>query len=165
MLRVVEKEGRPPEVRVKNRYPNLRHLKRSASMTPVCNDCPFRPVEEGGNGACDKYERDALCVIRTDIRRAVENYKTRDPGEILELVITDFESNFEDIHFLSAMERMSGEVNPELTKRKKLHIDLARLVNEIRTRKSRIEVEEKTISDDVKTEISKIVRMEQDNAD
>lgn len=163
MLRVTKKDGEKPVIKVENKYPNLKHLKRAGSITPLCNDCPMKPVNEGGNGKCTEYIEDSACIIRKDIKKAVENYKTRDPVEILELVIVDFENNFEDIQFLSAIERMSGETNQELTKRKKLHIDLARLVNELKSRKSKIEIEQKTISDDVKTEISRIIRMEQED--
>jgi len=164
MFTLKEKRVQTPVVKKKNRYTNLQVLKQS-EITPYCNTCPFRAVQEGGNGVCEKYEKDAMCVIRKDIKKAVTNYNTRDPTEILELIIADFESNFEDIRFLTAIERMSGELNPEVTRRQKIHIDLARLVNELSNKRAKIEVEEKTISDDTKTQISKIIRMEQENSE
>ena len=47
-----------------------KSLKYARNLPAQCNVCPYRSVEDGGNGVCPKYERDSVCVIRKDIEKA-----------------------------------------------------------------------------------------------
>lgn len=166
-LKVVKKDGQKPVLDVDKRTlsktikpPNVKHLRYSRKLPVKCDVCPYRGKEAGGNGICTVYEKGALCKIRSDIRRAVEKYSTRNPDQILPLLQEDFEANYEKLKFFGSLENMSTALDPEVTKRMNAVNNLAKTINELKTKKSTIELEQRqTLSDSKKDEIAKIVRI------
>lgn len=140
--------------------PNVKHLRYSRRLPLKCDDCPFRAKEVKGNGVCSVYEKGSLCVIRKDIRTAIEKYSTRSPDQIIPLLQEEFDANYEKLKFFEALENMSAELDPEVTKRQNSLANIGKLLYELRQKKSTIELSErKTLTDDKKQEIAKVVRI------
>jgi len=141
---------------------NYKGLKYARDLPPECNGCPFRPQEDGGNGVCTEYQKDALCVIRKDIAKLVDKHG----GRTLELMEGEFNDNYEKLKFFEQMEDMSGELNPEVTKRINSVTNLGKVINEIKTRRDTIEVTEKTsLSADEIHEIARTVKLTREDVD
>jgi len=66
-------------------YNSLKHFK-NASLPAECNNCIYKSIEEGGNGKCPKYEKDALCAIREDFTKYIEQLDTRNPEDLKKLL-------------------------------------------------------------------------------
>lgn len=165
MVKLIKRkvEGKPEELVVDGRtVPNKTNVRRAKSLKyarnlPVkCNVCPYRPDSEGGNGVCTKYERDSLCTIRPDISKAVDTFNERNEGRILPMLESAFIDDWESLQFHETMERMGGEINPEVTRRRNSMANLGKIISEIRTKKETIEVKETRIS---KGKIQEIARM------
>jgi len=139
---------------------NVKALKYARNLPPECNHCPFRPQEEGGNGICTKYEKDALCVIRSDIAKLIDE----NGGRTLELLEAEFHDNYEKLKFFEQMEDMSGELNPEVTKRINSLNNLGKVIEEVRTRRETVEVTQReTLTDDQRTEIARTIKMNKED--
>ena len=159
---ISQRDGKMPELKIDKRTlpkaPNLKHLRYSRILPLRCNDCRYRPKEEGGIiGGCSVYEKGSLCKIRSDIRKAVEKYSTRNPDELLPLLEEEFVANFEKLKFFETIEDMTGTLNPEVTKRINSLNYIARLILKLKLKKTTIEMSEKTtLSDETKQEIAKM---------
>lgn len=119
---IKRRDGKPAELAVNKRTlsklakpPNLKHLRYSRELPVKCDDCPYKPLDEGGNGICNFYKRDSVCTIRADIRKQVQKYSSRNPDVILPLMKEEFETNYEKLKFFETLE--TQELNPEVTKR------------------------------------------------
>lgn len=146
--------------------PNRKTLRYSRHLPVKCNDCPFRPQEEGGNGLCNKYEKDAVCVIRNDIGKLFERFAERNEDKLVNLMEAEFISNYEVLRFFEEMENMSGALDPEVTKRMNAVTNLGKAINEIKTKTQSIEVtEKKTLTEDQKSEIARTVKLTKDMFD
>ncbi|MDE1814638.1 MAG: hypothetical protein KGI05_08260, partial [Thaumarchaeota archaeon] len=122
--------------------------------------CPYRSKATKGNGICTKYEAGALCVIRKDIRKLVEEYGDRYPGQIIPLIREEFEANYEKLKFFEGLEVMSGQLDPEVTKRITVLTNLGRAINELEKTKTTVEVSEtKTLSAEKKDEIMRMYKV------
>lgn len=143
------------------RAPNLKHLRFSKRLPVKCNDCPYRPKEEGGIiGGCSKYVKDSLCTIRADIRKQIEKFSTTNPDQILPLLQEEFEANYEFLKFWHTMEVQTGMINPEVSKRMNSITNLGKLIAELKREKTTIELEQhNTMSDDMRQDVAKTVRM------
>lgn len=132
-----------------------------AKDLPVkCNDCPYRAREEMGNGICVQYEKDALCSVRKDIRQKIAEYRTRSPDQIIPLMKEEFDSNYEMLKFCEQMEKMSGKLDSETTKRINALNSLGKTLNELMTTKTTVEMSEtKTLSPEKKDEIAKMIKI------
>jgi len=139
---------------------NVKDLNYARDLPPECNTCPFRPIEEGGNGLCPKYKKDSLCVIRKDIAKLVDKYG----GRTLDLMEVEFHNNFEKLMFFEAMEDHKGELNPEITKRMNAISNLGKIINEIKTKRETVEItEKKTLSEGQIHEIARTLKLTKDD--
>lgn len=158
-------EGKEVELVIDKRtVPNKKNTRRSKSLKyarnlPVkCDVCPYRSLDEGGNGVCPKYEREGLCTIRKDIAKVVDKFNERNEGKILAMMESEFTDNWEHIQFYQALEKAGGELNPEVTKRLNTITNLGKVISEIKTRKETIEVKEtKRLSKGVIEEIGRVM--------
>lgn len=154
---VVDKRTLP-----KKKPHNVKGLKYARDLPPECNKCPFRPEEEGGNGICDKYVADSLCVIRKDIAKLIDQAG----GRTLELMESEFLDNYEKLKFFELMEDKNTELNPEVTKRMNSLTNLGKVINEIKQKRSTVEVtEKKTLSKDQIHEIARTVKLTKEDLD
>jgi hypothetical protein len=147
--------------------PNVKHLRYSRILPPECNMCPYRPQEEGGNGICTKYAKDSVCVIRADFAKLVDKFDgERNSDKVLQFLQAEYENNFEKLAFFEQMEDMSGKLDPEVTKRMNAMTNMAKILNEMRTKRESIEITKtETLSDDMKHQIAQTIKLtrESDN--
>lgn len=166
-----KRDGKLPELAVDARKvekaPNLKHLGRSAKLPVRCNDCIYRPQEEGGKiGGCTVYEKDSMCKIRADTRKVMDKYGKSNADQILPLLSEEFESNYELLKFSETIEQMSGQLNPEVTKRINALSGLGKLISDMKTKKHTMTVTEtRTLSDDKKMEIARMLSVTQESKD
>jgi len=66
-------------------YNSLKHFK-NASLPAECNNCIYKAIDEGGNGKCPKYEKDAVCAIRDEFSSYIEQLDTRNPEDLKKLL-------------------------------------------------------------------------------
>ncbi len=165
-------EGKPEELVIDERtITNTKNTRRAKSLKYArnlpakCDVCPYRSVEDGGNGVCPKYERDSLCIIRKDIAKAVDKFGERTEGKILAMMESEFTDNFEHIQFYQALEKAGGELNPEVTKRLNTITNLGKVISEIRTKKETIEVKDTRISKGKIEEIARMITISKESSD
>ena len=144
---------------------NVKHLKFARNLPIKCDDCKYRAKEDGGNGICVKYEKGSLCVIRKDVLKVVEEYESRNPDVILPLMEEEFMNNYIKLKTFEALEDMDTELNPEVTKRIGALDKLGKTINEMKTKRQSIEVEEKKVlSEGKKEEIRHLLRVSQESS-
>ena len=140
--------------------PRAKHLRYSRHLPIKCNNCPFAPMEEGGNGVCSKWEKDAVCIIRKDIKRMFEKFNERNENRLVGLMEAEFQSNYEVLRFFEEMENAGGKLDPEVTKRMNAVTNLGKAITEIKSRTQSIEVTEKrTLTADQKEEIARTMKI------
>ena len=141
--------------------PNVKTLRYSRVLPPECNQCPYRSQEEGGNGICTKYKKDSVCVIRKDFAKLVDKFDgVRDSDKVMSYMQASFENNFEALAFFQQMEDMSGELDPEVTKRYTVLNNLGKTLHEMKTKRESIKVTQtETLSDDMKRQINQSVEL------
>lgn len=143
--------------------PRVKHLRYSRHLPVKCNGCPFAPMEDGGNGVCTKYKKDAVCVIRTDIAKMFKKFDERDEVKLINLMEAEFSSNYETLRFFEEMENASGALDPEVTKRINAITNLGKAISEIKTKSDSIEIsEKKTLTDDQTVEIARTLKMDKE---
>jgi len=157
-------EGKPVELVIDKRtLPNPKNTRRTKSLKYArnlpshCNECPYRSTDVGGNGVCEKYEADSVCVIRKDIAKAVDVFNERNEGKILAMMESEFTDNFEKLVFFQTMESAGNELNPEVTKRISAMTNLGKVISEIKTKKETIQIKETRISKGKIEEIGQMI--------
>ena len=166
----VNDDGKEPIVEIDKRTlshtNNVKDLKSVRDLPVQCNDCRFRSKEEGGNGLCEKYQKDSLCRIRPDIARIVDKYGIAATDQVLPQLKEEYDENYEELKFYHHMEKRAGQLDPEVTKRMSIQMNLAKIINEIQTKKTTIELSEKTkLSDDQRKEIHRIITLSKETSD
>lgn len=152
-VKVYEKqvEGQPSEIAIDKRTlphtipRNFIHLRYSRKLPVTCDTCPHRPKDQGGNGICTVYEKEALCIIRKDIRTQTEKYHTRDKGGLLPLLEEALDAEIEKIKFFGVIENMSNSLNPEVSKRINSVTQLSKVINELKSKETTVSLTEKKI--------------------
>lgn len=146
--------------------PNVKDLTYSRKLPVNCDTCPYRSKATKGNGICTKYQAGSLCVIRKDIRKLVDEYSTRSPGQIIPLMEEEFEANYEKLKFFEGLENMLSELNPEVTKRITVLTNLGRAINELKKTKTTVEVTEtKKLSPEKRDEIQRMYKVTTEQSD
>ena len=90
-------------------YNSAKHL-RYAKLPAECNKCVYRSEEEGGNGRCPKYEKDAACAIRKDIKSFLDKINTRDPEDLKMLLDTMAKEMAENVFLALVQAQMDGNI-------------------------------------------------------
>lgn len=90
-------------------YNSVKTLKY-AKLPAKCNDCIYRSIEAGGNGKCPKYEEDAACAIRKDIKKflsQIDTRKTEDLGALLDFLT---KQTMENVLIAFSQSKMDGNI-------------------------------------------------------
>ena len=90
-------------------YNSAKHLKY-AKLPAECNKCIYRSEEEGGNGRCPKYEKDAACAIRKDIKQFLDQINTRNPEDLKMLLDTMAKEMGENVFLALVQAQMDGNI-------------------------------------------------------
>ncbi len=143
--------------------PRVKHLKYSRHLPSTCNNCPYRPQEQGGNGICTVYEKDAVCVIRKDIAKMFEKFSERNEIKLVDLMEAEFVSDYEAMRFYKEMENAGGKLDGEVTRRMNAITNLGKAITDIKSRTVSVEVtEKKTLTDDQRQEIARTIKFTKD---
>ena len=125
----------------KKSAPNIKHLRFARNLPVKCNECKYRPIDDGGNGVCNKYEADAACAIRKDIAKMIDKYDgERNADVLLGRMEATFENESEKLMFYQLMEQGEEEINPEVTKRMNSVANMYKIINEAKTKNRSVEV-------------------------
>ena len=142
----------------KKNPPNIKHLKFARNLPIECDSCPYRSIDDGGNGICPKYEPGAACIVRKDIAKMVDEYDgERDPNILLGRMEATFENESEKLIFYEQMEDLKGELNPEVTKRMNSIGNLGKIIAEIKTKERSVEITTKALPRNMHEKIGEIV--------
>lgn len=170
-LHIKKVDGKLPVLSVDGRTtpraPHKLNLQYARDLPVHCNDCKYRPIEEGGKpGGCTVYKQDGLCSIRSDVRKQMQVFGTDQPDHLKQLIQAEVDRNFEFIQTMHSIEDMVGELNTEVTKRMNAITNMGKLLNEMNTKKNTIEIEERhTLTDDMKEQIARTIRLTQEKKD
>lgn len=91
----------------KIKYNALKHGKY-AKVPLQCNQCQYRSEVAGGNGKCTEYQADAVCVIRSDLKKVIDQYDTRNADDMRNIVNEMIQMLFEKFAFAECVKRMDG---------------------------------------------------------
>ena len=69
-----------------SKFNAAKHFK-TANIPALCDQCVYRSIETGGNGKCPKYEKGAVCSIREDFVKFINDLNSK-------IVVTE-ESKFD----------------------------------------------------------------------
>jgi len=90
-------------------YNSAKHL-RYAKLPAECNKCIYRSEEDGGNGRCPKYEKDAACAIRKDIKQFLDKINTRNPEDLKALLDVMAKESAENVFLSLVQAQMDGNI-------------------------------------------------------
>ena len=111
-----------------------------AKLPAQCNDCIYRSIEEGGNGKCSVYERDAACAIRKDIAKFLTKIDTRKADDLKALLDFLSKQTMENVMIAFAQSKMDGNI-PDRNTRSEINslLSIFKLIGEMN---SKIEISE-----------------------
>ena len=100
-------------------FNSTKHFK-SANIPALCDQCVYRSVEDGGNGKCPKYEAGAVCAIREDFLKFINEIDTRNPEDIKAMMDMIAKISFENVLMALTQAKMDGNI--PLPSKKLTHI-------------------------------------------
>ena len=132
------------ERKTKSPYNAIKTFKY-ANLPAKCNDCVYRSRDEGGNGKCEVYEKDAACAIRKDIAKYLEQIDTRDINDLKGVLDLIAKMNLENYLMANAQSKLDGNI-PDRNTRAEVNslMSIAKLLIEL---SSKISASEKTSFD------------------
>jgi hypothetical protein len=134
-----------------------KHL-RSAELPALCNDCIYRSIDEGGNGKCPKYEKDATCTVREDIQKVIGDMDTRDPDQLKGILDYLVKLYTEQIFVALGESKMDGNIpdrntNAQLNSLLKIINTMVELSGKVEMKETRV-FDEKNIMKSIFTEMT-----------
>jgi len=114
-----------------NRIKNFKY----ADLPAKCNDCVYRSIDEGGNGKCTVYEKDAACAIRKDIGKFLEMIDTRTVDDVKALLDLLAKTSMEQYLMAFAQSKLDGNVPDRNTRSETANIvSILKLINEFNSK-------------------------------
>jgi len=90
-------------------YNSIKNFKY-ANLPAQCNDCVYRSRDDGGNGKCSVWEKDAACAIRKDIAKFLSKIDTRNTEDLKGLLDFLAKLNLENYLIANAQLRLDGNI-------------------------------------------------------
>lgn len=141
---------------ITSKYNALKTGKR-AILPLLCNNCDLRPKEAGGIGGCIVYVKDSTCNVRADIRKYNEQFDTRNPEDMKQIVDDQVHLLLERVAFAEFRAGVEGGLLDKATLAQLNTLrDYVKLQNELMGSVKLTAIEEQTI--DVKDDIKKLFR-------
>jgi len=130
--------------KTKSPYNSIKNFKY-ANLPAQCNDCVYRSRDDGGNGKCSVWEKDAACAIRRDIAKFLDQIDTRDVNDLKAVLDLLAKMNLENYLMANAQSRLDGNI-PDRNTRAEVNslMSIAKLLIELSTK---ISASEKTSFD------------------
>ena len=96
-------------------FNSAKHLK-TANVPALCDQCVYRSIEDGGNGKCPKYEAGAVCAIREDFLKFIDELDTRKPDDLKEMLDLLAKLSLENVLMALTEAKMDGNIPDRNTK-------------------------------------------------
>jgi len=96
-------------------FNSAKHLK-TANIPALCDQCVYRSIEDGGNGKCPKYEKEAVCSIRKDFIDMINTLDTRNPEDLKSMMDMLAKLSFENVLMALTQSKMDGNIPDRNTK-------------------------------------------------
>jgi hypothetical protein len=115
---------------------------KTANIPALCNQCVYRSIDDGGNGKCPKYEKDAACGIREDFVKFITELDTRNPEDLKAMMDMLAKLSFENVLMALTQAKMDGNI-PDRNTKSEVNTLLG-IVKSINDLNSKIEITETT---------------------
>jgi len=96
-------------------FNSAKHFK-AANIPALCDQCAYRSLEDGGNGKCPKYERGAVCAIREDFVKFINELDTRNPEDVKNMLDMIAKLSFENVLMALTQSKLDGNIPDRNTK-------------------------------------------------
>ena len=96
-------------------FNSVKHLK-TANIPALCDQCVYRSIDDGGNGKCPKYEKGAVCAIREDFVKFINDLDTRNPEDLKAMIDMLAKLSFENVLMALTQAKMDGNIPDRNTK-------------------------------------------------
>jgi hypothetical protein len=136
-------------------YNSTKHFK-DANIPAYCDQCVYRSVDTGGNGKCPKYEAGAVCSIRDDYIKIINQLDTRNPEDVKSMLDMIAKISFENVLMALTQAKMDGNI-PDRNTKSEINTLLA-VVKSINDLNTKVVVTEQKTIDDKTGDISSIFR-------
>ena len=122
-------------------FNSAKHLK-SANIPALCDQCVYKSIDDGGNGKCPKYEKCAVCAIREDFVKFINELDTRQPEDVKAMLDMLAKLSFENVLMALAESKFDGNI-PDRNTKSEINT-LLNVVKAINDLNSKIVISEKT---------------------
>jgi hypothetical protein len=122
-------------------FNSAKHLK-SANIPALCDQCVYKSIDDGGNGKCPKYEKGAVCAIREDFVKFINELDTRNPEDVKAMLDMLAKLSFENVLMALAESKFDGNI-PDRNTKSEINT-LLNVVKAINDLNSKIVISEKT---------------------
>ena len=96
-------------------FNSAKHMK-TANLPALCDQCVYRSIDDGGNGKCPKYEKGAVCAIRDDFVKFINELDTREPEDVKAMLDMLVKLSFENVLMALTQSKMDGNIPDRNTK-------------------------------------------------
>ena len=96
-------------------FNSAKHFK-TANLPALCDQCVYRSIDSGGNGKCPKYEAGAVCAIREDFLKFIDELDTRKPDDLKEMLDLLAKLSLENVLMALTEAKMDGNIPDRNTK-------------------------------------------------
>ena len=96
-------------------FNSAKHFK-AANLPALCDQCVYRSISDGGNGKCPKYEAGAVCAIREDFVKFINELDTRNPEDLKEILDMIAKLSFENVLMALTQSKLDGNIPDRNTK-------------------------------------------------
>lgn len=96
-------------------FNSAKHFK-DANIPAYCDQCMYRSIDSGGNGRCPKYEKGAICTVREDFIKVINQIDTRNPEDVKAMLDMIAKLSFENVLMALTQAKMDGNIPDRNTK-------------------------------------------------
>lgn len=115
-------------------FNSAKHMK-TANLPALCDQCIYRSIEAGGNGKCPKYEAGAICAIREDFVKFINDLDTRKPDDVKAMLDMIAKLSFENVLMALTESKMDGNIPDRNTKSEiNTLLNIVKSINELNSK-------------------------------
>jgi len=130
-------------------FNSAKHFK-AANLPALCDQCVYRSISDGGNGKCPKYEAGAVCSIREDFIKFINELDTRNPEDLKEMLDMIAKLSFENVLMALTQSKLDGNIPDRNTKSEiSTLLNIVKAINELSSKVTVTEQKEYTKEGDI----------------
>jgi|TARA_R110000824_G_scaffold8714_4_gene39436 hypothetical protein len=115
-------------------FNSAKHFK-AANIPALCDQCVYKSIEAGGNGKCPKYEEGAVCAIREDFLKFINELDTRNPEDLKAMIDMIAKISFENVLMALTQAKMDGNIPDRNTKSEiKTLLEIVKSINDLNSK-------------------------------